>query len=165
MLNLTSKSVCFMLSDTYGSLLSTTINNETPSQMDNSMKFFAIKALLGGLLMAVSSLAVGQNASPIDGVWLQDDGSTTVRIAPCGSQNIHCGTVIAEKRASNQPSNLNKIMAKNFRATSDNSWKGKMIDGEKSFDGTAVMAGPNKLKFKVCVLAFLCKSFNFNRAR
>ncbi len=52
-----------------------------------------------GVLATVAFAAPvdAQSTATLSGVWRQDDGSTTIRIAPCSTSNTACTTVIAEQ--------------------------------------------------------------------
>jgi uncharacterized protein (DUF2147 family) len=116
--------------------------------------------------MILTTAAYSQTVSPsLDGVWRQDDGSTTVRIAPCaGSVNL-CATVIEERLPlpKGVTSSMNQVIVKDMKPSGKNSWKGKFIDAQGTLDATAKLSNPTSLAFRACVAVFLCQTNNFKR--
>jgi uncharacterized protein (DUF2147 family) len=126
------------------------------------------KANLKHSLLLLSLILTGTTAwaapaAPLAGVWRQTDNSATVRIAPCGNRGELCATVIAERLAPGEPSQLNQVVARDIRPAGKQSWKGKYLADGQSLAATAKLSGNDRMTFKVCVMPLLCDTLRFNR--
>ncbi len=101
--------------------------------------------------------------SPLTGVWVQDDGAATVRIAPCGPSL--CGTMIAEKLQPGDPSQLGQTVIREIRANGKKGWAGKYIADGSSFGTKIKQSSANAMVVKICALPFMCDTLRFNRAQ
>ncbi|NJS13318.1 MAG: hypothetical protein HC788_00465 [Sphingopyxis sp.] len=126
--------------------------------MSNRMAF--------GLLLSltlVGSPATAQTASPHYGVWRQDDGSVTVRIAACPQSTAACATVIAERIQPGEPSLLNQTVVRDMIPNGARRWRGRYVVDGQSLNATARLLSDDRLTMRVCALAFLCDSIRLER--
>jgi uncharacterized protein (DUF2147 family) len=112
---------------------------------------------------ALAPLAYGQSFDPLPGVWRQDDGAATVRIAKCGTGSDLCAVVIAEKLESGEPSRLGKVTVKDIRAVGSRRWTGMFIDQGVSMKARVDQLSSDTVSFKICAFAFLCDKKRFQR--
>jgi uncharacterized protein (DUF2147 family) len=110
-----------------------------------------------------SSAALAQNAPNLNGIWRQQDGSATVRVAPCPKSTNWCATVIEEKLQPNEPSLLNQMVVRDMRSNGTNSWTGQYVVDGQSMKASAKLPRPDMMSFKVCAIAFLCETIRLNR--
>ena len=135
--------------------------------------------------IAVSFLLVAMGASvsaarDLAGVWMVADGTTKVRMSPCGAGM--CGNIVwlkspidqsgrprtdsrnpdASKR--NRPMIGLRVAA--LRPDSDGSWKGTVYNADegKSFNVSLKMQDERNATMKGCVLGILCKNVGWTRA-
>lgn len=123
-------------------------------------------------LMLTGTTAWAQDQGAVAGVWRVDDGSATVRVAPCsGNSSNWCATVIEEQLKPGEPSMLNKIVARDMRPIDKNGgskkgWTGRMVaDDGQSYKATAKQQGRDGLTFKICVMPMLCDTMRLSRVR
>jgi uncharacterized protein (DUF2147 family) len=103
-------------------------------------------------------------ASPLQGNWRQDDGSTTVSIAPCIGSNALCATVIAERLQPGEASSLNTIIVRNIRPSGQSEWTGQFFsDTNQTMQAKLKLVTPNRFTVKVCAMAFVCEKINMER--
>lgn len=115
------------------------------------------------LAMASSNSLHAQTSTEIPGVWRADDGSYTVRVAPCAVKTQWCATVIDERLKPGEPSMLNQMIVRDMRPARKNSWSGKYVVDGQSMKASAKLTGANALSFKVCAFAFLCETTRLKR--
>ena len=111
--------------------------------------------LLGATAALVFFAGPALAASP-RGTWRVEDGSGTVRIAPCG-RNL-CGYTPE-----------GKVVLRDMAEQSANSWAGTMIDlrgGGTIYTGTMSLVSDNSLRVQGCVPGGgLCGSETWSRTR
>jgi uncharacterized protein (DUF2147 family) len=124
------------------------------------MRIFTLTAMAAAL---TSSAAFAQSTppSPLAGVWVQDDGAATVRIAPCGPGL--CGTMIAEKLQPGDPSQLGQIVLRDIRANGKKGWAAKYNADGSSYGTKIKQTSASAMAVKICAFAFACETLRFNR--
>lgn len=121
-------------------------------------KLFAASILFVGLVSA-PAVALAGDAT---GTWTRSDGTSKVRIAPCGG--ALCGTVSWVKDPARQ-SSVGKQVFFNMKPSGDNSWKGKAFNPEdgKTYTGKMTLSG-NSLTTAGCVMGgLICRSVSWRR--
>ena len=118
------------------------------------MRNFILTAISGTLLTGAALAAAPAIIQP--GVWRTQDGTTTVRIADCKGTSDQCATVIEERLAPGEPSQLGKTLVRDIRPGSKKGWTGKYVADNQPLAAKISQAGPNTMKFKICAFAFLC---------
>ena len=126
------------------------------------MRIFILAAMVASTTIT-PALAQSGPASPLAGVWVQDDGAATVRIAPCGPSL--CGTMIAEKLQPSDPSQLGQTVIREIRANGKKGWTGKYIADGSSFGTKIKQSSANAMVVKICALPFMCDTLRFNRVQ
>jgi uncharacterized protein (DUF2147 family) len=126
------------------------------------MRIFTLAAMAVAL---ASSAALAQSVPnlPLAGVWVQDDGAATVRIAPCGSGL--CGTMIAEKLQPGDPSQLGQTVIRDIRANGSKGWAAKYLADGSSYGTKIKQTSPTAIAVKICAFAFACETLRFNRVQ
>lgn len=104
-----------------------------------------------------------QSTATLSGVWRQDDGSTTIRIAPCSTSNTACTTVIAEQLKPGEPSLLGQVVARDFKPRAATVWRSTYVAGGASMGAKTTLIAPGRLAFKVCAMAVMCDTLRFTR--
>ena len=122
-------------------------------------RFFATFALA----LSLSAPVATQAADPMLGVWRQNDGAATVRIAPCASGTDNCATVIDERLQPGETSRLGKVTVKDIRPAGTMRWTGVFVDQGATFGAKIRQLSPTTMTFKICALAFLCETKRFQR--
>jgi uncharacterized protein (DUF2147 family) len=122
-------------------------------------RFFAASALA----LSLSAAVAAQAPDPMLGVWRQDDGAATVRIAPCASGPDNCATVIDERPQPGETSRLGKVTVKNIRPAGAMRWTGVFVDQGATFGAKIRQLSSTAMTFKICALAFLCETKRFQR--
>jgi uncharacterized protein (DUF2147 family) len=130
------------------------------------------KCLLIAALLATPAIA----AEPVTGNWLTDAKDGVVEIAPCGAKL--CGRLVKTMRKdatvdrnNPDPTLRNRPlvgMAVLTGFTQDGSvWRGTGYDPKvgKSYNTTLQRTGPDTLKIRGCLIAFLCRSAIWTRAK
>jgi uncharacterized protein (DUF2147 family) len=125
------------------------------------MRIFAF-AVAASLTASAASAQSGPT-SPLAGVWIQDDGAATVRIASCGPGL--CGTMIAEKLQPGDPSQLGQTVIRDIRANGKKGWVAKYIADGSSFGTKIKQTDTNAMAVKICAFAFACETLRFNRVQ
>ena len=124
------------------------------------------KLILVAIATAVATAPVFAQSSPFSplaGVWIQDNGAATVRIAPCGPSL--CGTMIAEKLQRGDPSQLGQTVIRDIRVNGKKGWAGKYSADGSSFSTKIKQSSANAMVVKICALAFVCDTLRFNRVQ
>ena len=125
-----------------------------------------IRISLTLILAATSNAASAAPPPSIGGVWQQDDGSTTVRVAPCPdspSSPSWCATVLKETLTANQPSLVGQTIVRDMRAKGQQAWVGRYVVDGQSMKASAKLLRADSLSFKICAIAFLCETLKFRR--
>jgi uncharacterized protein (DUF2147 family) len=122
-------------------------------------RFFTTSALALSLSAPVGAEAPDQML----GVWRQDDGAATVRIAPCPSSTDNCATVIDERLQPGETGRLGKITVKDIRPAGAMRWTGVFVDQGSTLGAKIRQLSPTTMTFKICALAFLCETKRFQR--
>lgn len=124
------------------------------------------------LLAATPAIA----AEPVTGNWLTDAKDGVVEIAPCGAKL--CGRLVRTMRKDATVDRNNPDPALRNRPlvglqvltgfVPDNAvWRGTGYDPKvgKSYNTTLQRTGPDTLKIRGCLIAFLCRSAIWTRAK
>ncbi len=126
------------------------------------MRSYVLVAIAAALMIS-PAFAQSSPAASLTGVWTQDDGATTVRIAPCGA--ALCGTMIAEKLQPGEPSQLGQTVIRDIRANGKKGWAGKYIADGSSFGTKIKQTSANAMVVKICAFALACDTLRFNRVQ
>lgn len=126
------------------------------------MRIYAVTAIASALMIS-PAFAQSSPASPLAGVWVQDDGTATVRIAPCGP--ALCGTMIAEKLQPGDPSQLGQTVIRDLRANNKKGWAAKYVADGTSYGTKIKQTNANAMAVKICAFAFACETLRFNRVQ
>ena len=128
------------------------------------------------------SVRPARAASPL-GTWYTADKDSQVRIANCGS--AICGTLVWLKEpndaATGKPKPdkhdadaskqsrplLGTMIVLGMKPSGANVWSGNVYNAEdgKTYTGSFTMTGDNTADLKGCVMAVLCKSQTWTRAK
>jgi uncharacterized protein (DUF2147 family) len=127
--------------------------------------FKSVSAAIAIVAMLSSSAALAQNAPNLNGIWRQQDGSATVRVAPCPKSTNWCATVIEEKLKPNEPSLLNQMVVREMRSNGTKGWTGQYVVDGQTMKASAKLTSPESMNFKVCAIAFLCETIRLNRVK
>lgn len=135
-----------------------------------------------GLLSAGNFVAPAMAASPL-GTWYTADRDSQVRITNCGG--ALCGALVW-LRVPNDPATGRPKLDKNnadaakrarpligvpivlsMRPSGTNVWSGNVYNASdgKTYTGSFTMTGDNTAELKGCVMAVLCKSQTWTRAK
>ncbi len=123
----------------------------------------SLNGLSTALLFTLATSAQAQMPPSLLGVWQQDNGESTVRVAQCGASPYLCATVIAEKRKPGDPSSLNQTIVQDMRPNGKNGWTGRYIVDGQSMKASAKLSARGMLSFKICAMPFLCETIRLNR--
>lgn len=134
-----------------------------------------MKALASLALLAATQ---AHAAEPVTGTWLTDKKDGIIEIAPCGPRI--CGRLVKMLAPPEGPpvdrNNpdpalrgrplLGMTVLSGFTAEGD-LWRGSGYDPKagKSYNTTLQRTGPDTLKIRGCLIAFLCRSAIWSRAR
>jgi uncharacterized protein (DUF2147 family) len=158
--------------------------NEAECRIDGNLAMRTSQLAALSALLAVLALPGTASAADPTGIWLTEGGKSQVKIVRCG--NALCGT-IAWLKEPNDPDTgkaktdfHNQDASKRSRAligveivlgmqpsgTSDK-WTGEVYNPEdgKTYSGSLTLTGASQLSLAGCVLAVLCKSQTWTRAR
>jgi uncharacterized protein (DUF2147 family) len=130
-----------------------------------------LASFVAGVLLSGQAFAAGEMPN---GTWLTQDGSSKVRIAPCGQ--TYCATIVwvkplAPGETDPHPALAGKSLigthlSRDLQRTSDG-LAGRLLNPEngKSYDVTVKLSGQNALEMGGCVLGgLLCGSETWTRA-
>jgi uncharacterized protein (DUF2147 family) len=124
---------------------------------------------IAALVILFSSVASGTaQAEPsqnLDGVWRLQDNSAIVRVAKCPKSKNWCATVIEERLAAGESSQLNQMIVREMRPAGKQGWTGQYVLDGQTMKATAKLLRPDRLAYKVCALAFLCETIRLERVR
>lgn len=123
------------------------------------MHAHSFAALLGGVSLLLAGPAVAAGVG-LEGVWRADDGSSVVRIAPCGAGAL-CATVLEDKPAPGEASAVGKVVVRDLRAGAKG-WKGAYTDGKTSMPAAVRQLNDTAVEFKVC-MGPLCDTARYSR--
>ena len=129
-----------------------------------------MKRFFIGLAAAVVTLAPAHASakSSLEGRWR--NGKMEIVIAPCGG--ALCGTVVkasAKQQAKAERGTGTDLVGArlitNIRKSGANVYRANVYLADRGMNasGTIRQSGPDRLKVRGCVLAFLCKSTNWDR--
>jgi uncharacterized protein (DUF2147 family) len=124
-------------------------------------KLFLLGAAVAAALAASPAAA---QAPDIAGVWQRADGTSRIRMSPCG--DAMCGTVVWLKDPETSKSRVGQQVFSALKP-SGNVWKGNAFNPEdgRTYSGEASLAGGG-LVTKGCALGGLvCRSVNWTRSR
>lgn len=127
--------------------------------------------LLLASVISVSATALvpaslhAQNGQTLSGLWRQDDGSVTVRVAPCRNSTNWCATVVEERLQPGEPSMLNQMVVRDMKPNGKKGWKGKYVVDGQSMSATAKLLRADTISFKICAIAFVCDTIRLNQVR
>jgi uncharacterized protein (DUF2147 family) len=119
--------------------------------------------IAAALLLTAATNAIAQTASPLAGTWRAEDGSATVRIAPCPNRNGFCGTVIADNPEPGTPSLVNQMVLRDVQPQRRNEWRGTYVVDGQSMRARIRMPSQNRATFRVCAMGILCDNITFVR--
>jgi uncharacterized protein (DUF2147 family) len=125
------------------------------------MNRLVIAASAAAAALFTSLLATPAMADP-SGVWQRADGTSRVRIAPCGG-NL-CGTITWLKNA-DSPAKVGQRVFYEMAPNGANKWSGKAFNPEdgRTYSGTMTLSG-SSLTTAGCVLGgMICRSVNWSR--
>jgi uncharacterized protein (DUF2147 family) len=104
-----------------------------------------------------------QTGQTLSGLWRQDDGSVTVRVAPCSNSKNWCATVVEERLQPGEPSLLNQMVVRDMKPNGKKGWKGKYVVDGQSMSATAKMLRADTISFKICAIAFVCDTIRLKQ--
>ncbi len=119
--------------------------------------------------LAVSSAASAQGDPSIHGVWRNPKNSVHVEIKPCAAGA--CGYVVWATEKAKQDAReggtkqlIGLQLLQDFSQDKSGAWRGRVFvpDLNRTFTGSATLAGPSTMKAKGCFLV-LCKSQTWTR--
>lgn len=134
-----------------------------------------------GVALALSSAAaVGAPRDP-SAIWTTEDGRARVRIEKCGPMRENlCGYIVWLKpgtvksttdRRNPDPAKANRPVLGHqlilgLRPNDDDQYEGQIYNADdgKTYDVNVWLAGPNDLKVKGCLVAFLCSTQSWTKA-
>lgn len=119
-------------------------------------------AALAVLFAAVSS-GLPAHAEGVSGVWLNEAGTSKVRITNCG--DAMCGHIVWVT-GDKSPAKVGQRVFYDMKPSGENVWQGSAFDPEsnKTYSGTMALAG-NALKTSGCALGGLvCRSISWRRS-
>ncbi|MFO1115028.1 MAG: DUF2147 domain-containing protein [Beijerinckiaceae bacterium] len=121
------------------------------------MKVFRLAAV-AFVLAAAPALA----ADGIVGTWERSDGTSRIRMSPCGGG--FCGVVSWLRDPANSPSKVGQRVFYDMKADGSG-WSGSAFNPEdgKTYTGKATVSG-SSMTTQGCVLGgLICKSVNWSR--
>ena len=131
------------------------------------------RAGLAGLMLALAPAAANAQTPAAIGNWEREDGTSRIRVAPCGA-NL-CGTVTwtnAPRRDERNPdpalrarSTVGIAVFTGMRPNGDNRWSGSAYNTEdgQTYSGNMSVNG-NTLVTQGCVMGgLICRSVNWRR--
>ena len=129
-----------------------------------------LKTLIAAL--AVVAAALPAHADP-SGTWQREDGSSRIRIAPCGQ--AFCGSLTWMRTPRSDTQNPNEAQRSRplvgtrifyeMRANGANRWSGQAYNPEdgRTYAGNMTLSG-NRLTTQGCVMGgMICRSVNWTR--
>jgi uncharacterized protein (DUF2147 family) len=119
--------------------------------------------LVLALAVTLAHVAAAQAPSPLLGNWRSEDGSTSVRIAPCPNRVSLCGTVTADRPENGEPSLVNQMVLRDVQLQRNNEWRGNYVADGQTLRTRIRMPSQNRAIFRVCAMALLCDTIAFNR--
>lgn len=120
----------------------------------------SLAALFGGASLLLLAAPAGAASVGLEGVWRADDGSSVVRIAPCGAGAL-CATVLEDKPAPGEASAVGKVVVRDLRAH-PKGWKGAYTDGKTTMPAAVRQLNDTAVEFKVC-MGPLCDTARYSR--
>lgn len=117
-----------------------------------------IAALASGLALSLSVAAGPAAASPVEGIWLTEDGVGRVKIAPC-PEGV-CGSIVDDGPLNNRP----LLLA--FRGGPQVFVDGVIIDPRngRRYQGRLRVLDGDRLQVTGCLIGPLCASQIWRRA-
>jgi uncharacterized protein (DUF2147 family) len=116
-------------------------------------------------LLTMAALAAGNNAEPVEGLWLHPEKSVIIHLAPCGP--AICGTVTwandTAKKAARKGIDplVGARLLTNLRPRSNGQWRGRLFvpDLNVRVNGKITPINSNKLRVSGCLIGgMLCGS-------
>jgi uncharacterized protein (DUF2147 family) len=138
----------------------------------------------GTLALVAFSVSLGVSlAADLNGTWLTEGGTATVRLANCG--DAVCGTIIALKQPNDPETGKPQADRNNSDASlrnrpvlglqivlgmkpsgGANKWSGKVYNAEdgETYTGNIILQTPNTLKLEGCILGgMICQGQTWTR--
>jgi uncharacterized protein (DUF2147 family) len=119
---------------------------------------------LAAVFVLLNAAASSALAGDVAGVWLQEDGGSKVRFAPCGASL--CGTIVWLKDTKGE-AKVGQRVFYDMVASGDGAWAGKAFEPSsgKEYTGKMTLQG-NSLTTAGCVFGgLICKSIVWTRAQ
>jgi uncharacterized protein (DUF2147 family) len=120
------------------------------------------KLVFGAMAAAVVLLAVPAYAADARGVWQRAEGTSRVKIAPCGG--ALCGTVVW-LRDTGGPGRVGQRVFFDMKPAGADTWEGAAFNPEdgRTYSGKMEVSG-NALTTTGCALGgMICKSVSWSR--
>ena len=124
---------------------------------------FARRFCFGFLAVAIMAPVGAQAADELVGSWQRSDGTSRIRMAPCGG--AVCGTVAWLKDPANSPSKVGQQIFFGMKPDGAGTWSGSAFNPEdgKTYSGKATISGGG-LTTQGCALGGLvCRSVSWTR--
>lgn len=122
-----------------------------------TLRAFFIPAAI--VLAASPAFAAGD----LVGQWQRSDGTSRIRMAPCGDGV--CGTVTWLKDPANSPGKVGQQVFRGMKQAGDGSWSGTAFNPEdgKTYTGKATVSGASLTTQGCAMGGLICKSVSWSR--
>jgi uncharacterized protein (DUF2147 family) len=119
--------------------------------------------IISALLVASLTPVAPPTSDPLQGNWRQDGGSATFSIIPCSGSTTLCAMLTAKRLPPDELGNLNQVVVRNIRPSGQSQWTGELMTNSQPMKANIRLVTPSRATFKVCGVAFMCKTISFNR--
>ena len=116
------------------------------------------------VIVAVSvSAANAWAAGDLVGSWQRSDGTSRIRMAPCGDGV--CGTVTWLKDPANSAGKVGQTVFRGMKETGDGAWTGTAFNPEdgRTYSGKASVTGASLTTQGCAMGGLICKSVTWSR--
>ena len=120
-----------------------------------------IRIGLAALALA-SGLFGSAFAAELVGNWQREDGTSRIRMAPCGG--AVCGTVTWLKNP-DSPAKVGQQVFFGMKNDGGNTWNGSAFNPEdgKTYSGSATVSGASMVTKGCAMAGLICKSYSWTR--
>ncbi|MDR3462378.1 MAG: DUF2147 domain-containing protein [Beijerinckiaceae bacterium] len=114
--------------------------------------------------LGLTFLAGSALADSAQGVWLRAEGTSKVKIEPCG--DALCGVVVWLKDP-NSPSKIGEKVFFGMKPSGSNSWTGSAYNPEdgRTYDGQMKTSGDHLVTTGCALGGMICRSVSWTRSK
>jgi uncharacterized protein (DUF2147 family) len=102
------------------------------------------------------------HASPLLGIWIEDNGPGAARIAPCTEAPQRLCATGYDRLPNGKIGRKGAVVLRDLQPDGKNRWRGTYLDGDRKLPATVRLVANGKVTMRVCLLV-LCQTATYAR--